>query len=239
MRNTPRVIHSHGGCTRSALHSWFACSPHEKKTNLCSSTEAVCRKQDEARCHEDAGETTWIYSLASVWFMMRLKKTKTDGIRHLHCFHPQCKKSSWSSLVVSCNNFLCMVDEKKRKKKRKKQKLGDQPHPSRACKLLTLLLFPVTSWSRINLSVREEPGSAAWDQGSSPSLYRMTHPIPPDRFAVRGWAPPRDCRCNKRDGDESLSDTLLKSVYCLSNSPRSGSSVRESGRLKWNVKING
>lgn len=62
----------------------------------------------------------------------------------------------------------------------------------------------LTSWGWINLLVREEPGSAARDQGSSPSLYRVTHPIPPARFTTVLGAPPalrRQCRDDSPDDD--------------------------------------
>lgn len=58
-------------------------------------------------------------------------------------------------------------------------------HPFLTPELSILLQFSVTSGVWINLSVREELGSAVWDQGSSPSLYRMTHPVQPARLAMR------------------------------------------------------
>lgn len=50
------------------------------------------------------------------------------------------------------------------------------------CSHLTTAHFCVlTSWGWIKLSVREEPGLAAGDQGSSPSLYRGSSQSPPAR----------------------------------------------------------
>lgn len=66
-----------------------------------------------------------------------------------------------------------------------------------SCIYLALALwFFVTSWGWINLLVRAEPGSAAWDQGWSPSLYRVTQPVPPARMTKRGG--PRCARCNQK-----------------------------------------
>lgn len=47
----------------------------------------------------------------------------------------------------------------------------------------------ITSCGWINVLVRAEPGSAAWDQGSSPSLYRMTQPIQPTMWTISAGAP--------------------------------------------------
>lgn len=55
------------------------------------------------------------------------------------------------------------------------------------CSLMIGSLLPHEGW--INLLVRAEPVSAARDQGSSLSLYRMTQPIPPARFTARAGAP--------------------------------------------------
>ena len=99
------------------------------------------------------------------------------------------------SFFISCHDSLGLINtEKKKKRKRSPVRVRAISciHLSGVCMANFSLCFcsSLTSWGWINLSVREEPGSAARDQGSSPSLYRVTHPIPPARFTAVLGAPP-------------------------------------------------
>lgn len=83
---------------------------------------------------------------------------------------------------ISSHGFPSLVNSNK------KAGLGSRHslYPTHAGTLLTLLLFSVTSRGWINPPVREELGSAASAQGSSPSLNRVTQTIPPARFTMKG-----------------------------------------------------
>lgn len=89
--------------------------------------------------------------------------------------------------------------------------------------------------------VRQDKPVSAWGAGISclgsgiiPISLQNDASNPTRQVRRERVGAPRDCR--RETAATLLSDTLLKSVYCLSNSPRSVSSKHESGQLKWNVK---
>lgn len=107
-----------------------------------------------------------------------------------HSSHFKCRKSTWScppqfpSMTLS--SWLINNNKNSNNKNNNLgEDLSDQLHLFLTPELSILLQFSVTSGVWINLSVREEPGSAVWDQGSSPSLYRMTDPVQPAWLAMR------------------------------------------------------
>lgn len=109
------------------------------------------------------------------------------------------------------------------KKKKPSEGQSDQLHLSiylsSVCMANFSLCFcsSLTSWGWINPPVREEPGSAARDQGSSPSLYRVTHPIPPARFTTVLGAPPalrRQYRDDSPDDDSKWFSRQKWSFEC-------------------------